>query len=123
MSQSENLAIDGFDPVSYFTNDAPVQGSADYQSDYLGRTYYFANAENKVTFEGNPAEYAPQYGGFCAVAMSEGSEVPVDPNTFDLRDGKLYFFYNKDGVNTKEQWEGNEANLINAADEQFAPVS
>lgn len=103
-----NVAISGYDPVSYFT-DSPVPGSPAIASAYGDATYYFASEDNKATFEADPDHYIPQYGGFCAVAVSEGKLVPVDPETYKVTDDKLYLFYNGEHGNTKPQWEADEA--------------
>lgn len=110
----QNVAINGYDPVSYFI-DQPIYGNPDITSTYGDATYYFVNAENKVRFEADPEAYIPQYGGFCAVAVSEGKLVPVDPETYKVTDGKLYLFYNGEHGNTKPQWEADEATMkVNA---------
>ena len=111
----QNVAISGYDPVSYFV-DIPVPGSADITATYGDATYYFASAENKASFEAEPEKYIPQYGGFCAVAVSEGKLVPVDPETYKVTEDKLYLFYNGEHGNTKPQWEANETSMKTTAD-------
>ncbi|MGD1856628.1 MAG: YHS domain-containing (seleno)protein [Leptolyngbyaceae cyanobacterium] len=111
----QNVAISGYDPVSYFV-DGPVPGSSDITTTYGDATYYFATAENKASFEAEPEKYIPQYGGFCAVAVSEGKLVPVDPETYKVTDDKLFLFYNGEGGNTKPQWEADETTLKASAD-------
>lgn len=106
----EGVALQGYDPVSYFI-DRPLAGNPQITSSYDGATYYFSSEENKAKFEAAPEQYIPQYGGFCAVAVSEGKLVPVDPETYKVTDGKLYLFYNGEFGNTKPQWEANEATL------------
>lgn len=112
MAHLQNLneagtALQGYDPVSYFSGQ-PVRGSADISSSYEGAIYHFSSNENKATFEAAPEQYAPQYGGFCAVAVSEGKTFPIDPNTYIITDDKLYLFYNGKLGNTKPQWEADE---------------
>ncbi|NET37048.1 MAG: YHS domain-containing protein [Cyanothece sp. SIO1E1] len=109
MANLQNLnetgtALQGYDPVSYFSG-RPVKGSSDISITYEGATYYFNNKANKDAFEAAPQQYVPQYGGFCAVAVSEGKTFPIDPNTYKVADGKLYLFYNGKLGNTKPQWE------------------
>lgn len=98
------VALQGYDPVSYFSGQ-PVKGSDGISSRYEGAIYYFSSDENKAAFEAMPQKYVPQYGGFCAVAVSEGKTFPVDPNTYTVTDDKLYLFYNGKLGNTKPQWE------------------
>ena len=66
----QNIAISGYDPVSYFV-DEPQPGNPDITATHGEATYYFVNAENKAKFEADPEAYVPQYGGFCAVAASD----------------------------------------------------
>ncbi|MGF1498249.1 MAG: YHS domain-containing (seleno)protein [Elainellaceae cyanobacterium] len=113
------VAIDGYDPVSYFEGDRPTPGNPDLSSTVDGATYYFASAENKAKFDADPAAYIPQYGGFCAVAVSEGKTFPVDPETYKVTDGKLYLFYNGELGNTKPQWEEDEATRRANADDHW----
>lgn len=114
----QNVAISGYDPVSYFS-DRPIPGNPDISASYGDATYHFATAENKAQFEADPERYIPQYGGFCAVAVSEGKLVPVDPETYKVTEGKLYLFYNGEHGNTKPQWEADEATMKRNADEQW----
>lgn len=118
---SDGVAIQGYDPVSYFL-DHPVLGNPKITSTYAGAIYYFANAENQAQFDAKPEKYIPQYGGFCAVAVSEGKLVPVDPETYQVTDGKLYLFYNGEFGNTKPQWEADEETLKAHADAQWATL-
>ena len=95
----------GYDLVSYFDNE-PQKGDKAFQTEYQGVKYKFANQANLDSFKSNPDSYLPQYGGFCAYAMAvKGEKYGVNPKTYLITDGKLYLFYNKLGVNTKEKWE------------------
>ncbi|MGK7928480.1 MAG: YHS domain-containing (seleno)protein [Spirulina sp.] len=89
-----SIAIRGADPVAYFTQGTYVAGSPEYTYDWGGATWQFANAEHRDLFVSNPTQYAPQYGGFCAWAVSEGYIAPVDPTAWDIVDGKLYLNFN-----------------------------
>ncbi len=88
-------AIDGTDPVAYFTEGKPVKGSSDFAHDWNGATFHFASAENRDAFAANPEKYAPQYGGYCAWAVSQGYTASTDPEAWKIVDGKLYLNYNK----------------------------
>jgi YHS domain-containing protein len=75
----QGVILDGYDPVAYFNGGKAMQGTEAYTLKYDGATYYFANAENKKTFESNPEKYKVLYGGFCAYAVSQGHVSPIDP--------------------------------------------
>ena len=111
------LAIDGYDPVSYFTLGTATEGRKDLSYDLHGAMYRFATAQNRQLFIANPARYLPQYGGWCAYAMGEtGEKVEIDPETYKIRNGKLYLFYHTWAVNTLPKWNKNEINLNIKAD-------
>lgn len=91
------LGAKGYDVVSYFTDNKPMQGSDKFTTSYGGVTWQFATAEHRDMFKADPAKYAPQYGGFCAWGVSEGKLFEVDPvNGWTLSDGKLYLNFNSD---------------------------
>lgn len=90
---SGDVAINGYDPVAYFTENQPVKGDAAHNSSYNGTTWHFASAENKASFDADPAKYAPQFGGYCAYAVSRGYTAPTDPDAWSIKDGKLYLNY------------------------------
>ena len=87
------VAIQGYDPVAYFTDGKPVKGDEKFQSEYAGAKYDFVSAEHKAAFDQDPAKYAPQFGGFCAYGVSQGHTAPVDPNVFQIVDGRLLLQY------------------------------
>jgi YHS domain-containing protein len=88
-------AIDGYDPVAYFKEGKPVEGDSEYSYDWMGATWYFASAENRDLFVTDPEKYAPQYGGYCAYAVSQGGTADIDPDAWKIEDGKLYLNLNK----------------------------
>lgn len=102
------VALQEYDPMSYFAGH-PVKGNKEISTIYNGATYYFSNEGNKATFESAPQKYAPQYGGFCAVAVSEGKTFPINPNSYIVDEDKLYLFYNGQLGDTKPQWEAEAA--------------
>lgn len=87
------IAIGGYDPVAYFTDAKPVKGSAAHSAQHDGATWHFASAENAAMFKGDPARYAPQFGGYCAYAVSKGATAPTDPAAWTVYEGKLYLNY------------------------------
>ena len=116
----KGLAIEGYDPVAYFTAGKAKEGNAAINLYYQGAVYYFSSAENKELFKANPVKYEPQYGGWCAYAMgSAGAKVEVDPGTFKITNGKLYLFYNKFFNNTLKTWNKEETKLMGNADKNW----
>ncbi len=96
-------AIDGTDPVAYFTMGKPVKGSSDFAHEWNGAEFHFSSAENRDLFAANPKKYAPQYGGYCAWAVSQGYTASTDPEAWKIVDGKLYLNYSKSVQSTWEQ--------------------
>lgn len=95
---------EGYDVTAYFNNEA-VEGSKSYTTTYDGTKFKFASQVNLDKFKANPSKYVPQYGGYCAYALAtNGKKVDADPETFEIRDGKLYMFYNSWGKNTLKNW-------------------
>lgn len=114
------LAIQGYDPVTYFTVGKAVDGKKDITLDYQGATFRFSTTMDRDAFKANPGKYEPQYGGWCAYAMgANGEKVDVDPGTFKIVDGKLYLFYNKFFNNTLKTWNKDEAYLKANADKNW----
>ncbi len=106
------IAIQGHDPVAYFTQDAAVKGSADHTATYEGATYHFVSAEHQKLFEANPDKYAPQFGGYCAYGVSINKLFKIDPEAFDIVNGRLILQYDK-GV-AKKFAKDTEGNLAKA---------
>lgn len=116
----KQVAIQGYDPVAYFTQLKAIKGSPKINLSYLGIIYYFSSEANKKLFEANPQKYEPQYGGWCAYAMGSNAEkVEIDPKTFKILDGKLYLFYNAYWNNTLKSWNKDEKNLKIKADKNW----
>ena len=92
----DGYAINGYDPVAYFTLEKPVKGSVDHSVMHNGATFLFATAENKAMFETDPERYAPQYGGYCAYAVSKGATAKTEPDAWTVIDDKLYLNFNTD---------------------------
>jgi len=94
----------GYDVVAYFHHKA-INGNKKFTTTYQGVTFRFSSKENLETFKKSPKKYIPQYGGYCAYAMGKnGEKVNINPKTFEIRDGKLYLFYNAWLTNTLELW-------------------
>ncbi|MFD1062944.1 YHS domain-containing (seleno)protein [Winogradskyella litorisediminis] len=98
---------EGYDVVAYFKNKAVV-GDKKYETTYDNVKYKFSSKENLNAFLKTPKKYIPQYGGYCAYAIAvDSKKVDIDPETFEIRDGKLYLFYNSWGINTLKKWKKN----------------
>lgn len=97
------VAILGYDPVAYFTDNKPMQGSEEFSYDWLGTPWHFASREHLDLFRSEPVKYAPQFGGYCAGEIAaDGITVNIDPTAWRIIDGKLYLSYNKP---TDAEWE------------------
>jgi YHS domain-containing protein len=100
-SMHAGLGAKGYDVVSYFTENKPVQGSDRYTTEFGGVKWQFSSADNLAAFKKDPAKYAPQFGGYCAWGASIGKLFDVDPvNAWKVVDGKLYLNFNGDINNT-----------------------
>lgn len=98
---TEGVAINGYDPVAYFTDKKPVTGDATHSATWNGAEWRFASAANKAAFEAAPEDYAPQFGGYCAYAVSKGYTAPTDPYAWTVHDGKLYLNFS---LRARELW-------------------
>lgn len=118
-----SLAIQGYDPVAYFTKYKAVPGSKQFSTTVEGVTYYFSSQANKELFLKDPKKFEPQYGGWCAYAMgATGEKVEIDPETFKIQGGKLYLFYHSFFNNTLPKWNEDEANLKSQADKNWLKI-
>lgn len=95
-----NLAIEGYDPVAYFTKNKAVEGKKQHELEWMGATWRFSSAEHLALFKENPEKYAPQYGGYCAYAVSQNTTAGIEPDLFTIHQGKLYLNYNR-SINRK----------------------
>ncbi len=115
----KGIAIRGADPVAYFTEGTYVPGSAEFTQEWNGVTWQFATAEHRDQFASNPEAYAPQYGGFCAWAVSQGYTAEVDPTAWKIVDGKLYLNYDN---NIQQKWAKDIAGNIAKANQNWPGV-
>ena len=100
-SRWTGTAIEGIDPVAYFSHKKPVEGSRKFSVDWDGATWRFVPAQNRDLFKANPKKYAPQFGGWCAYAVSRGYTASIDPEAWSVVDGKLYLNYS---LSVRDQW-------------------
>jgi YHS domain-containing protein len=116
---ASSQAINGYDPVAYFTEGKPVKGSDEFTYKWKDATWYFSSKQNLDSFENDPEKFAPQYGGYCAYGCSNGRKVPTDPNAWTIVDGKLYL--NK-SLEIKEKWMKEQEERINQANKNWPAV-
>jgi YHS domain-containing protein len=97
LAQERPLVLKGYDPVAYFTDGKPVQGTAEYEVVFDGQRYRFASAKHRDLFKGNPDKYAPQFSGLCAMNLSRGVKRESDPHNWVISNGNLYVFASESG--------------------------
>ena len=114
------LAIKGYDPVAYFTEAQPVQGSSQFSAQHLGATYFFSSAHHQSMFESDPNKYAPQYGGYCAFGVSKEYKFDIDPEAWAIVDDKLYLNLNE---KVQNRWVGNKDELIVEANSIWTQIA
>lgn len=114
-----NVAVSGHDPVAYFTEGRPVEGDKRFTFRYLGAEWRFASPANRDAFVAAPEKYAPQYGGYCAWAVSQGYTASGDPRFWKIVDGRLYLNYDAD---VQKKWEADIAGFIRQADGHWPAV-
>ncbi len=113
------VAINGYDPVAYFTEGKPVEGSSDFATEWMGATWHFSSAENRDMFVAAPEDYAPQYGGYCAFAVSYGSTASTVPEAWTVHNGKLYLNFS---LGVRDRWRADIDERIALADKNWPGV-
>jgi hypothetical protein len=114
------IAINGYDPVPFHKDGKPVEGSSKYEIKWKDAKWRFASAEHRDVFKAASDKYAPQYGGYCAWAVSQGTTAGVDPkNAWKIVEGKLYFNYN---VDIQKKWVKDIPGNIKKADANWPDV-
>ena len=113
------IALDGYDPVAYFTDGRPIQGSQDFAFAFDDAVYYFKSAGPRAMFAADPDRYAPRYSGYCAISVSMGKKVHADPTAWTISDGKLFVFGDKTGVPMFAQ---DSAAIVNQANANWPSV-
>ena len=116
---NKGIAVKGYDVVAYFEESKPVKGSKEHQLKWKDAIWYFSSAENLAKFKEEPQRFAPQYGGYCAYAVANGSTAPIDPDAWSIVDNKLYLNFNK---SIQKKWEANTTQHINQADQNWPKV-
>jgi len=112
-------AVSGFDPVAYFREGKPVEGSKTFTLVHKGAEYRFASAANRDAFKADPDKFVPQYGGYCAWAVSQGYTASADPKVWKIVNGKLYLNYDAD---VGKKWALDIPGHIRSADTNWPAV-
>lgn len=112
-------AINGYDPVAYFTDAKPIEGSDRFTCQWKGVGWKFASQQNLEAFKTAPEKYVPQYGGYCAYGMSQGHKASTVPKAWTVVSGKLYLNHSLD---VKEKWDKDRMRLIEKADAAWAVI-
>ncbi len=118
-ASSTGLALQGYDPVAYFTEGAPTKGSYKITSVYEDTTYRFSSEANKATFEADPEAYLPKYGGYCALGTAMGVKVDGDPTIWRIVDDELYLNLSSD---IQERWFGDIPGYVEKADTKWTEI-
>lgn len=116
---TSNKAIQGHDTVAYFTEGKPVKGKKEFRYDYKGAEWYFSSAENLEAFKAEPEKYAPQYGGYCAYAVSQGTTASTEPKYWAIVDDKLYLNYS---AGIQKKWDKDRSGYIADANSKWESV-
>lgn len=114
-----DTAIRGYDTVAYFTEGKAVEGSKDFSTEYNEATWLFSSRENLELFKAAPEKYAPQYGGYCAYAVSQNTTASIQPELFTIVDDKLYLNYSE---SINEKWLQDKAGYIEQADKNWPQI-
>jgi YHS domain-containing protein len=114
-----SVAVGGYDPVAYFVSGQPTRGEAQFQATHRGVQYRFANAENLARFRTSPEAYLPQYGGYCAWAVSHGATAGGNPQNWRIVGGRLYLF---SSATLQRRWAMDIPNLVRLGDANWPGV-
>ncbi len=118
-ANANDVAIQGYDTVSYFHNVSPVKGSNDHTATYKNAIYKFSSAKNKEIFERNPEQYAPQFGGYCAFGVTMERKFDTDPLAYKIVNNKLYLNLNE---KVQQRWLTDTQNFIQSADTNWVSI-
>ena len=108
-TQSDNLALRGYDAVAYFTDGQPIRGVAQFETTWNGAKWRFASAEHRDRFVNAADRFAPQFGGYCAWAVGHGYTADGDPEVWKIVDDRLYLNYSR---RVQRKWEANIPEFI-----------
>jgi len=112
----DGVALEGYDAVAYFESDRPQRGSAEFSYGWRGASWWFASAAHRDAFAAHPERYAPQFGGYCAYAVSRGLTAHGDPNVWAIVGDKLYLNNNRFA---KQLWDQDRPGNISAGEQNW----
>ncbi|HEY2678169.1 MAG TPA: YHS domain-containing (seleno)protein [Steroidobacteraceae bacterium] len=119
--ENNGAALNSYDPITYFTPAPdPALGSRELTYTYKGSTFYFLTPSHMHTFENNPEQYAPQFGGYDAYGVSQGLKLPAHPRVFAVVNGKLYLFSD---VESRKNWKKDVSGNVARASERWPEVT
>ena len=120
-SGSAPLALEGYSPVSYFTEGRPEKGKSAYAVVYKGHTYYFTDAGQQAMFEADPEAYAPVFPVHCPYNLALGRKAKIDPTNFKIVGGRLLLFHRTEEMDGRKRWNehGDEQELMQRARGQW----
>lgn len=113
---NSDFVIGGYDVVAYFTENAPVKGSEEFEHQWSNSRWLFSSKEHLELFVANPEKYAPQYGGYCAWAVGHDDTAKINPDQFSIVDGKLYLNFNS---RIQNKWSKDKAKWIEEGDKYW----
>jgi len=116
---NNKIAVSGYDVVAYFTKGRPVKGLETISARHDGAIWYFSTTEHRDLFVAQPLRYAPQFGGYCAYAVSQGAVATTVPEAWSIVDGKLYLNYS---LGVRGRWETDKASYISQASRNWPGV-
>ena len=119
-TDASGLALKGYDPVAYFFDGKPVLGLPGLQYEWNGAIWRFATATNRERFIADPAAFVPQFGGYCAWAVSRNYTADTDPDAFDIVNGKLYLNYS---ILVQLRWKVTREDNIRKAEQNWPKLT
>ncbi|UUX48243.1 YHS domain protein [Nisaea acidiphila] len=119
VSIRDGFAIDGYDPVAYFSDHKAVRGNETLAVEFNGARFLFANRENRDRFLTDPRHFLPQFGGFSTYGVAKGKLYAADPEVFDIIDGRLYLSRNE---KVRDLWQRNPAGYIDLAENNWRDI-
>ncbi len=116
----DGLALQGYDPVAFFTDEKPVLGKEEFHTSFHDATYRFASAEHQAMFEKDSAKYEPQFGGYCAYGVAKGHLAPVKIDAFQIVNGRLLMQYDSE---VKEAFNKDQRGNLETADKNWPALT